>query len=149
MLHKQEIRLGGKNRGYSLLEVLLTLALLGGAGFALAVKLPLDFQAQSLNLSTTQLLEDLRDTRQAAMAENTWYYVKFFPTERTYRILREGTKVKEVPLQDGISYFNTVPDLMFNAEGNPIPGMTISLVNRRGQVRKVVVAPVNGRIREE
>ncbi|MHB1653757.1 MAG: prepilin-type N-terminal cleavage/methylation domain-containing protein [Desulfitobacteriaceae bacterium] len=136
-------------RGFTLLEVLLVLTILGGAGFALAVKLPLDFQVQRLNLTSTQLLSDLRDARQAAMAENTWYQVKFFTYERTYRILRQGTKVKDVPLPEGIKFLNTPQDLTFNAVGNPIPGMTISLVNQKGQKRNVIVAPVAGRIREE
>lgn len=135
--------------GFTLLEVLLTLALLGGAGFVLAVKLPLDFPARQLDLSAAELLTDLRDTRQAAMAENTWYCVRFFPVERTYRILREGAKVKEVPLQEGVAFVQTLPQLIINARGNPTEGMTISLINRRGQVRKVIIAPVNGRIREE
>ncbi|KLU58564.1 hypothetical protein CEB3_c45800 [Peptococcaceae bacterium CEB3] len=147
-LGRKSQRPEGRDLGFTLLEVLLTLALLGGAGFVLAVKLPLDFPARQLDLSAAQLLTDLRDTRQAAMAENTWYSVKFFPVERTYRILREGAKVKEVPLQEGVSFMQTVPDLTINARGNPSLGMTVSLINRRGQVRKVIFAPVNGRIRE-
>lgn len=137
------------SRGLTLLEVLLALAILGGAGFALAIKLPLDFQAKRLELTATVLLSDLRDARQAAMAENTWYQVKFFRYDKYYRILKQGTKVKDVPLQEGINFYNTLPDLTFNAVGNPIPGMTISLVNQKGQKRNVIVAPVTGRIREE
>lgn len=135
--------------GMTLLEVLLVLVILAGAGFTLAVKIPLDFQGQALNLSATMLLEDIRDARQAALAENTWYQVKFATAQRSYRIYREGVKVKEVSLAEGIRFNNTPQDFVLDAGGNPLPGTTISLVNQAGRVRTVVVAPVGGRIREE
>lgn len=136
-------------RGMTLLEVLLALAILAGAGFTMLVKIPLDFQGQALNLSGTMLLEDIRDARQAALSENTWYQVKFVLAQRSYRIYREGVKVKEVSLTDGVRFNNTPQDFVLDASGNPLPGTTISLVNQAGRTRKVVVAPVGGRIREE
>ncbi|MDI6812326.1 MAG: prepilin-type N-terminal cleavage/methylation domain-containing protein [Desulfitobacteriaceae bacterium] len=136
-------------RGMTLVEVLLALAILAGAGFTMLVKIPLDFQGQALNLSGTMLLEDIRDARQAALSENTWYQVKFALAQRSYRIYREGVKVKEVSLTDGVRFYNTPQDFILDASGNPLPGTTISLVNQAGRTRKVVVAPVGGRIREE
>lgn len=139
----------GQSKGVTLLELLLVLAILAGSGFALSVKLPANLQNQRLNISSTLLLEDLRDTRQAAMAENTWYSFKFFQQDRFYRISRQGVKVRDVRLQDGVMLLNTPPDLIFNAEGTPSVGLTILLGTSGGDTKKVIVAPVNGRIREE
>lgn len=136
-------------QGMTLLEVLLVLILLAGAGFSMLVKIPLDFQGQALNLSTTMLLEDIRDARQAALSENTWYQVKFATAQKSYRIYREGVKVKETGLVEGIRFYNTPPDFRLDASGNPLPGSTISLIDGTGRVRNVVIAPVSGRIREE
>jgi len=62
--------------GFTLLEMLLVLILLAGSGFYLLIKLPMNFEKQHLAFESTQLLEDIRDARQAAMAENIWYSVK-------------------------------------------------------------------------
>lgn len=135
--------------GYTLLEVILVLSILAGSGFMLLIKLPHNLQNQYLDQAATQLLEELRDTRQAALAENTWYQVKFFYEERYYRILRQGVKVKDVSLGEGVVFVNRLPDLIFNASGTPSVGMTIVLSTTTGEQKKVVVAPVAGRIREE
>ena len=68
----------GKDRGFTLLEILLVLILLSGAGFVLLIKLPINFDKEHLDFATTQLLEEIRDARQAALAENNWYQVKFY-----------------------------------------------------------------------
>lgn len=136
-------------RGMTLLEVLLALAILAGSGFTLLVKIPLDAQGQALNFSATLLLEDIREARQAALSENTWYQVKFATVQKSYRVYRENIKVKEVFLEEGIRFYNTPQDVTLDARGNPLPGTTISLANQAGRIRNVIVAPVGGRIREE
>ncbi|HWQ89359.1 MAG TPA: prepilin-type N-terminal cleavage/methylation domain-containing protein, partial [Desulfitobacteriaceae bacterium] len=65
-------------QGFTLLELTLVLAILAGSGFFLFIKLPLHLQSQSLSLTSARLLTELRDTRQAALAENTWYQIKFY-----------------------------------------------------------------------
>lgn len=142
------------DRGFTLLELLLVLILLSGSGFYLLIKLPVNFEKQRLDLTTTQLLEEIRDVRQAAMAENNWYDVKFYfqTGDHHYQIFRQGKLMKNVQFKDGIEFFGHAGDkdgvLRFNALGRSI-GTTITLTNSLGEQRSVVVAPVGMRIREK
>ena len=140
----------GKDRGYTLLEMLLVLILLSGAGFVLLIKLPINFEQQRLAFATTQLLEEIRDVRQTALAENNWYEVKFYlqDGDHNYKIFRQGTRVKDVHFKDGIQFVGQPGNLIFNASGRSV-GTTITLTNPSGERRSVVVAPVGMRIREK
>ncbi|HUS88204.1 MAG TPA: prepilin-type N-terminal cleavage/methylation domain-containing protein [Desulfosporosinus sp.] len=140
----------GKDRGYTLLEMLLVLILLSGAGFVLLIKLPINFEQQRLAFATTQLLEEIRDVRQTALAENNWYEVKFYPVygDHHYKVFRQGTRVKDVHFKDGIQFVGQPGNLIFNASGRSV-GTTITLTNPSGERRSVVVAPVGMRIREK
>ncbi|MDA8223408.1 type II secretion system protein [Desulfosporosinus sp.] len=137
-------------RGFTLLEMLLVFVLLAGSGFYLLIKLPVNFEKQCLAFESTQLLEDIRDARQAAMAENNWYAVKFYyqTGDHHYQIHRQGKMIKNVYLKDGIRFFGSPGDLTFNASGRSV-GTTITLTNSLGERRSVIVAPVGMRIREK
>ena len=140
----------GKDRGYTLLELLLVLMLLSGSGFVLLIKLPIHLENERLTIATTQLLEELRDVRQTAMAENNWYEVKFYRNigDHNYKIYRQGTRVKAIHLKNGIEFDTQPTNLIFNALGRS-EGATITLKNSSGEQRSVVVAPVGMRIREK
>ena len=140
----------GDERGFTLVELLLVLILLTGSGFVLLIKLPINFAQQHLDLASTQLLEEIRDVRQTALAENNWYQVKFYLQngDNHYQIFRQGTRLKDVHLKDGIQFVGQPADLMFNATGRSV-GTTIVLTNSAGERRSVVVAPVGMRIREK
>lgn len=139
-----------KEQGFTLLEMLLVLTLVASTGFILLIKLPNHLERDRLAFMTTQLLEEIRDTRQAALAENDWYQVKFYPQagDHHYQIFREGKRVKEIHLKDGIQFLGKPDDLLFNASGRSA-GTTIILTNSLGECRSVVVAPVGMRIREK
>lgn len=139
-----------KDLGFTLLEILLVFTLLAGAGFVLLVKLPVNINQERLALAATQLLVDIRDTRQAAIAENNWYAVKFYcqSSEQHYQIFRQGTKMNDVYLKDGIRFLGSPQDLTFNAMGRST-GTTIVLSSPKGERKSIVVAPVGMRIREE
>ena len=140
----------GKNQGFTLLEILLVLILLSGAGFVLLIKLPVHMEKERLAFATTQLLEEIRDARQAALSENSWYEVKFYRQtgDDYYKIFRQGTRVKEVHFKDGIQYVGQPDNFRINALGRSV-GSTITLTNPSGEQRSVVVAPVGMRIREK
>lgn len=137
-------------RGFSLLEMLLVLILMSGMSFILLIKIPVHFEKERLAFATTQLLEEIRDVRQAAMAENNWYEVKFYCQvgDHNYKIFRQGTRVKEVHLKDGIEFVGKPSDFKFDASGKSI-GKTICLKTSSGEQRSVIIAPVGMRIREE
>lgn len=138
------------DRGFTLLEMLLVLILLAGSGFYLLIKLPVNFEKQRLAFESTQILEDIRDARQAALAENNWYAVKFYyqTGDHHYQIFRQSKMIKNVYLDDGIEFFGSPSDLTFNASGRSV-GTTITLTNSLGEQRSVIVAPVGMRIREK
>jgi prepilin-type N-terminal cleavage/methylation domain-containing protein len=140
----------GNDRGFTLLEILLVLILLSSAGFVLLIKLPIHLEKERLAFATTQLLEEIRDVRQAALAENNWYEVKFYlqDGDHNYKIFRQGTRVKDVHFKDGIQFVGQPGKLIFNASGRSV-GTTIVLTNPLGERRSVVVAPVGMRIREK
>ncbi|MDR3599048.1 MAG: prepilin-type N-terminal cleavage/methylation domain-containing protein [Desulfosporosinus sp.] len=138
-----------RDRGFTLLEIVLVLLLLSGTGFVLLIKLPINLEKEHLALATTQLLVEIRDARQAALAENNWYEVKFYPQgkDHYYQIFRQGTRIKEVHLQEGIQFVAKPSNLTFNASGRSV-GETIVLTNSAGERRNIVIAPVGMRIRE-
>ncbi|AET66677.1 prepilin-type N-terminal cleavage/methylation domain-containing protein [Desulfosporosinus orientis DSM 765] len=140
----------GEDCGFTLLEMLLVLILLAGAGFYLLIKLPVNFERQRLAFESTQLLEEIRDARQAAMAENNWYAVKFYyqTGNHHYQIFQQGKMIKNIYLQDGVEFLGSPGDLTFNALGRSV-GTTITLTNSAGERKSVIVAPVGMRIREK
>ncbi|OLN32226.1 prepilin-type N-terminal cleavage/methylation domain-containing protein [Desulfosporosinus metallidurans] len=147
---KRDERARGNDRGFTLLEMLLVLVLLAGSGFVLLIKLPVNLEKERLTFATTQLLEDIRDTRQAALAENNWYSIKFYYQigDQHYQIFRQGTRVKDVYYKEGIQLFGGPKELSFSAIGRGV-GATIILTNSKGERRSIIVAPVGMRIREK
>lgn len=141
--------------GFSLLEVLLVLTLLAGAGFVLLVKLPIQLEARNLALASTQMIQEIRDARQSALAENTWCEVRFYPETSVYKVVKEGTTlVKSIPLPEKIRISNRPSTIRFSSSGAPTfigsPPLTgtISLTNGKN-TRNIITALITGRIREE
>ena len=135
-------------RGFTLLEMLLALMLISSAAFFLLVKLPVNAEQQKLALATEQLLAEVRDARQAALAENSSYAIKFNSQEGNYQVLSQGTKVKEIQLYGGIQFVGQPGDITFNAMGRGA-GTSVWLQNAAGERKRVVVSPVGMRIRAE
>lgn len=138
------------DRGFTLLEMLLVLILVASSGFYLLIKLPINFERQRLAFQSTQLLEEIREARQAALAENNWYAVKFYAQagDPYYQILKQSKIMKKVYLEEGIEFLGSPEDLIFNAAGKSV-GATITLTNSSGEQKSVIVAPVSMRIREK
>lgn len=135
-------------KGYTLLEILLVLSILAGAGFYLLLRIPHSLQEKGIEVSASNLLADLRETQQAAIAGNVWYKIKFYPATNEYKVFKEGNFVRNVFLQKGVCFGNCPPELTLLPTGAPAAGMTVSL--KAGNLeRKVIVAPVMGRIRVE
>jgi len=134
--------------GYTLLEILLVLMILAGAGFFLLIQIPNDTQEKGIELSALRLLEDLREVQQAAMADNIWYKVKFYPATSTYKIFRQGEFIRSVVFQEGVRFGNSPPEVIFQPIGAPTVGMTVVLKTTEKE-RHVIIAPIMGRMRIE
>lgn len=139
-----------KDQGFTILEMLAVLIILASAAFVLLIKLPINYEKEHLSFATTQLLEEIRDVRQAALAENDWYQIKFYSQTKDhyYQIFCEGTRIKEVHLKNEIHFLGKPDSILFNASGRSA-GTTIVLTSPSGNQRSVVVAPVGMRIREK
>lgn len=134
--------------GYTLIELLLVLALLSGAAFVLLVKLPVQQNERNLAVAATQLTQEIRDIRQAALSERTWYEMKFYYDQGFYRVLRDGKWVKDIALPKGVTMENAPKDIRFSGTGTPDQGVTIQL--KAGKSKKnVIMMPVTARVREE
>lgn len=134
--------------GYSLLEVLLVLTIVAGAGFLLLIQIPHSMEQKGIEYSAERMLEDLRETQQAAIAENSWYRIKFFRETNEYMIFRQGEFVRSVSLANGVNYGNNPNELTLLPTGAPAAGITVILTCGQ-QERRVIAAPVMGRIRLE
>ena len=140
--------MGKHNSGFSLLEVLLVLTLLAGAGFMLLFQIPHNLEQRGIEISSERMVDDLREVQQAAIAENVWYRIKFYPSTNAYRIFRQGELVRLVNFSKGVQYGNSPQDLIFLPTGAPGTGMTVILTSGNLE-RRVIIAPVMGRIRLE
>lgn len=134
--------------GYTLLEVLIVLTIFAGAGFLLLLEIPRNIQQKEIDISATKLMEDLRETQQAAIAGNVWYRVKYYPLSNEYKVFREGDFVRSVSLQKGVRFGNNPPELTLLPTGAPVTGMTV-ILNAGKFERRVIIAPVMGRTRIE
>ncbi len=130
------------------MEILLVLIILAGAGFSLLIRIPHDFEKKNIEISATELQEDLRETQQAAISNNVWYQVKFSPYTNEYKIFKQSELVSLQSLPTGVRFSNSPSELTFLPTGAPNVGMTVIL--KAGNLeRKIIVAPVLGRIRLE
>lgn len=142
-----------KSQGFTLLEVLLVLAILAGTASVLLVKIPVQMEERNLSLASTRLIQDLREARQSALAENAYYEVRFYPSNNTYRIYRKTELQRNQSLPQGITFANSPSNIRFSANGIIVflgsdPSGTVTLTNGK-TTRHVITALISGRVREE
>jgi len=135
-------------KGITLLEILLVILLLSGAGFFLLVKIPSDIQIQKLDLSSTELMEEIKVIQQAALSEDVWYQIKFYPDAELYKIFRQGKFLRSIELKEGVEFINRPSELTILPTGAPAQGLTIMLSAGKNK-KSIIIASVMGRIREE
>jgi len=134
--------------GYTLLEILIVLTLLAGVSFFLILKIPNYIQERNIEISATRLIEDLKETQQAAIAAGSWYMIKFYPSTGEYKIFKEAEHIRTVKLHKGVNFGNHPSDVKISPSGAPSPGITVILEHGKYE-RHIIMAPVMGRIRME
>ncbi len=127
-----------------MLAVLLLISILGSVSFSVGAQTLDNYR---LEKAAKQLVSDLRETREKAIAENVWQQIKFYPSSNMYRILKAGVRVEDVTLDKGVTLKSGYLDISFYPTGVPSVGATIILGNNRGKELKVIIAPVTGRVR--
>ena len=139
-------------RGFTLIELAVSLALIS---ILLSVCIPIftDYnklkQSTFLDISSTELLNDLRLCQETAKYEGNTYNIYFNSAERSYIIYtRRNTydyvlKIKNLP--QGIRFDNirstyTKNMLSFDRRGKPLPNpCTIAIINNIGQHKSITI----------
>lgn len=129
--------------GFSLLDVVITVALLG-----LLVTLALTrwqgyMAHQRLRYGTAQVATDLRSAQERARSERTPYTVAFTPDAGAYTVARSSGGFQEnTRLPDGVTAAASVT-VTFSAFGKPDASRTVTVQNSAG-TRTITVNAAGG-----
>ncbi len=140
----------GSRNGYTLLELLCVLALMGILS-ALAVPRLIYITHWELEGAARAMAADIRLVQQEAIVHGECTEVYFLGSHDSYQ-LRLPNVNRMVYLPEGVNYegqtsFPTDPFLKFNYLGAPGGGGTVTLQTKSGSKRYVIVTPVTGRVR--
>lgn len=136
-----------KNKGYTLIELIVVLALFS---ILFSIAIP------NLNfVSRTQELQELKEfkrdvlfARNQAIVKGKIHYFKLDYTKNSYFIMSDGIEIKRCYFDNGVSLINNpaVIEIVFTSSGVPKLGNTIKLKTSDNQRYKLVVNPVTGKI---
>jgi prepilin-type N-terminal cleavage/methylation domain-containing protein len=153
--------------GFTLLELLLAITVLGILGAIVSLQLAPFFARAHLNNGVRQVFTDLQLVRMKAISQNSRFRVTFRPSTHDYLVEKDmgGTWQPQVlhshqagviessslALPSGVSIaaVNSGGDVIFVPRGHVDGGITITLRSTRGEGTKRVVVNLAGRVRIE
>lgn len=141
--------------GFSLLELLVTAALITMICGMSMMRLGSGLAEQELSAAALELAADLRwmqqvSTNSPASAGGFPFFMVFEGAGRGGYLVRSGVNVvKRMSLPASVQFGNSPPLVSFAASGSPSPGgLTIILQSRQlGKSLYVIIAAVSGRVR--
>ena len=137
-------------RGYTLLELLAVLLVIGMM-FALTLPgITWLFQREQLDMAARTITADIRGAQVAAVAHQDVHEIWFQKFKPVYTLWEDGRSRGLVRLPDGLRYRNgyleqTVTQLRFDSTGNTSGSGSIRLVNPSGE-SDVIVGVSTGNI---
>lgn len=138
--------------GFTLIELVLTLCIIG---ILASIAIP-DFKATledyRLKNAATEIASDIRLIQQRAISEGNIFKIIFDLNKRDRYHVAQGTRIlKTAYLPDGVILEGTSlgggHQIVFTESGAPSPAGSITLKNKRGERRYVIVAVATGRVR--
>lgn len=154
-----------KEEGFTVVEILVVLALMGLVAAIAMPDLRGHYARYELRTAAFRVAADLRDLEQLAAShrargldpETSSYNVRFYPSSNGYQLNQVGGWSRMVYLPPTVELVGTnihegdplnEHRLMFSMRGTPDVGGTITLRSRRtGELLYVIIAPVTGRVR--
>lgn len=144
--------MSGREKGFSLMELITVLALLGILSLV-TVPILRNFGPWPLRASAQTMAARVREARQTALATGDICYVTYYELSNRYRLdfpagrewveLPEGVRISAV----NFPRFDGRPTLYFRYTGAPNRGGHVALQNVNGERLYLIVTPVTGRVR--
>jgi len=134
----------GNRRGYSVIEILTVMAVMG---IVAAIALPAWnrlLPSQYLDSSARQVQSELHNIKMRAAAENLGFQFEYLADASEYTIQRDGKVVAKKPLPEGIKIIKA-GTIFFSPRGTA-GGNRIRLISPDGRCKHVVVS-ATGRVR--
>lgn len=119
------------SRGFSILELMVVLALFGVLATLVASGWRAHVAQQRLRYGVAQVAMDLRGAQERAKAERAPYVVTFTAASSAYTIARSGVFLENARLPDGITAMSNVV-VVFSAFGRPDAARTITIGGAAG-----------------
>lgn len=151
--------MGPRHKGFTLIEIVIVLMIIAVLMTSAAWSFKGFMAAVNLQIAGDRLVQEIRNTQQSALAENSTeysYFMQFYPDPvNAYVIKRSATPgpiiLATVRLPGSVTLVTTNFDsqmLSISNRGIPARGGTITLKNRvNGKLRYVIVASITGRVR--
>ncbi|NPV44651.1 MAG: prepilin-type N-terminal cleavage/methylation domain-containing protein [Firmicutes bacterium] len=138
--------------GFTLIELVLTICILG---FLVSIVIP-NFKGTledyRLKNAAMEIASEIRLIQQRAISEGDIFKIIFDLNNRDRYHVARGTRIlKTAYLPDGVILEGTSlgggHQIVFTESGAPVPAGSITLKNKRGERRYVIVAVATGRVR--
>ncbi len=139
-----------KSKGYTLLELIITIAIIS---IIVSISIPkLKLSTYNLKPSGTKLCQEIRNIRYISMTDNTLYNIILnkdsYYIRKGTKIIKNATLDKNLILSDNFndlaSEYSTV---QFNHNGAPMYAGTIKIRDKNsGKYIEITIVPVTGRV---